>query len=107
MTDHPARARSADGLLLKEHFPFAADREMAEVGLRHMPEMRKSSLENRAFLVRAVRFLRDTGIRQFLDIGTGPPTSPNTYEVAREGHPDVCVVYVDSDRCKSGCAHAG
>jgi hypothetical protein len=77
---------------------FAADREMAEVGLRHMPEMRVSSRENRAFLVRAVRFLRDAGIRQFLDIGTGLPTSPTTHEVAREssGH-GVRVAYVDND----------
>jgi hypothetical protein len=47
--------------------------------------------------VRAVRFLRDNGIRQFLDVGTGLPTSPNTYEVARAGHPDARVVYVDND----------
>jgi SAM-dependent methyltransferase len=59
--------------------------------------MRVSSLENRAFLVRAVRFLRDAGIRQFLDIGTGLPTSPNTYEVAQEGNSDARVVYVDND----------
>jgi hypothetical protein len=47
--------------------------------------------------VRAVRFLRDNGIRQFLDVGTGLPTSPNTYEVAQAGHPDARVVYVDND----------
>jgi SAM-dependent methyltransferase len=70
---------------------------MAEVGLKLMPEMRISSLENRGFLVRAVRLLRDAGIRQFLDVGAGLPTSPNTHEVAREGHPDARVVYVDND----------
>jgi hypothetical protein len=59
--------------------------------------MRISSLENRAFLVRAVGFLRDLGIRQFLDVGTGLPTSPNTYEVAQDGQPDARVVYVDND----------
>jgi hypothetical protein len=79
---HPARVYD---YMLGGQDHFAADREMAEVGLRHMPEMRVSSLENRAFLVRAVRFLRDAGIRQFLDIGTGLPTSPTTHEVAREG----------------------
>jgi SAM-dependent methyltransferase len=91
---HPARVYD---YILGGKDNFAADREMAEVGLRHMPEMRVSSLENRAFLVRAIRFLRDAGIRQFLDIGTGLPTSPNTYEVAQQGHPDARVVYVDSD----------
>ena len=41
--------------------------------------------------------LRDAGIRQFLDIGTGLPTRPNTHETAQEGHPDARVVYVDND----------
>jgi hypothetical protein len=95
-TDIPHPARVYDYMLGGKD-NFAADREMAEVGLRHMPEMRVSSLENRAFLVRAVRFLRDIGVRQFLDIGTGLPTSPNTYEVAQDGHPDTRVVYVDND----------
>ena len=91
---HPARVYD---YMLGGKDNFAADREMAEVGLRHMPEMRISSLENRAFLVRAVGFLRDLGIRQFLDVGTGLPTSPNTYEVAQQGQPDARVVYVDND----------
>jgi len=91
---HPARVYD---YILGGKDNFAADREMAEVGLRHMPEMRVSSLENRDFLVRAIQFLRDAGIRQFLDIGTGLPTSPNTYEVAQQGHPDARVVYVDND----------
>ena len=94
--DIPHPARVYDYMLGgKDH--FAADREMAEVGLRHMPEMRVSSRENRAFLVRAVRFLRDAGIRQFLDIGTGLPTSPITHEVARESGLGARVVYVDND----------
>ena len=91
---HPARVYD---YILGGTDNFAADREMAEIGLKHMPEMRVSSLENRAFLVRAVRFLSDAGIRQFLDIGSGLPTSPNTYEVAQQGHPDARVVYVDTD----------
>ena len=95
-TDIPHPARVYDYMLGGKD-NFAADREMAEVGLRHMPEMRVSSQENRAFLVRAVRFLRDAGIRQFLDIGTGLPTSPNTYEVAQQGAPEARVVYVDND----------
>ena len=94
--DIPHPARVYDYMLGgKNH--FAADREMAQVGLRHMPEMRVSSLENRAFLVRAVRFLRDAGIRQFLDVGAGLPTSPNTHEVAREGNPAARVAYVDNN----------
>ncbi|HTU72575.1 MAG TPA: SAM-dependent methyltransferase [Trebonia sp.] len=94
--DIPHPARVYDYMLGgKDNFP--ADREMAQVGLRQMPEMRVSSLENRAFLVRAVRFLRDAGIRQFLDIGAGLPTSPSTHEIGREGVPGARVVYVDND----------
>jgi SAM-dependent methyltransferase len=95
-TDIPHPARVYDYMLGGKD-NFAADREMAEVGLKLMPEMRESSRANRDFLVRAVRFLRDQGIRQFLDIGTGLPTSPNTHEIAQEGHPDARVVYVDND----------
>ena len=62
-----------------------------------VPEMRDSSRANRDFLVRAVAFARDAGIRQFLDIGTGLPTRPNTHETAQDGHPDALVVYVDND----------
>jgi hypothetical protein len=95
-TDIPHPARVYD-FILGGKDNFAADREMAEVGLKLMPEMRDSSRGNRDFLVRAVRFMRDAGIRQFLDIGTGLPTSPNTSEVAQEGHPESRVVYVDND----------
>lgn len=95
-TDIPHPARVYDYMLGGKD-NFAADREMAEVGLKVMPEMRDSSRANRDFLVRTVRFLRDAGIRQFLDIGTGLPTSPNTHEIARDGHPDARVVYVDND----------
>ncbi|HLJ98946.1 MAG TPA: SAM-dependent methyltransferase [Streptosporangiaceae bacterium] len=76
---------------------FAADREAAEMSLRISPEILDSARANREFLVRAVRFVRDSGIRQFLDIGAGLPTSPNTYEVAQYEHPDARVVYVDND----------
>lgn len=46
-------------------------------------------------------------IRQFLDIGTGIPSAGNLHEVAGQVAPDARVVYVDNDRCKSGCAHIG
>src|SRR5918994_1846048 len=46
---------------------------------------------------RAARFLTEHGVRQFLDIGTGIPTSPNLHEVAQEVAADARVVYVDRD----------
>jgi SAM-dependent methyltransferase len=95
-TDIPHPARVYDYMLGGKD-NFAADRETAERSLQLVPEMLDSSRGNRDFLVRAVEFLRDEGIRQFLDIGTGLPTSPNTHETAQEGHPDARVVYVDND----------
>lgn len=53
---------------------------------------------NRRFLGRAVRYLvKEEGIRQFLDIGTGLPSANNTHEVAQAAAPDARVVYVDND----------
>ena len=93
-TDMPHPARVYNYLLGgKDH--FAADRDAAEMSLSVMPEIRDSALGNRRFLARAVRFLSgEAGIRQFLDIGTGLPASPNTHELAEPGSQ---VVYVDND----------
>ena len=76
---------------------FAADRAAAEQVLNVMPEILDTVRGNRQFLVRAVRFLRDAGIRQFIDIGSGLPSSPNVHEVAQAGDTGARVVYVDSD----------
>ena len=84
---------------------FAADRAAAEQVIQVMPEILDTVRGNRQFLVRTVRFLRDAGIRQFIDIGSGLPSSPNVHEVAQAGHTGARVVYVDNDRSKSGCAH--
>ena len=37
------------------------------------------------------------GISQFLDIGTGIPTSPNVHEIAQDVEPAARIVYVDND----------
>jgi len=76
---------------------FAADREHAERALELVPYMRVYARGNRAFLVRAVQYLSDTGIRQFLDVGAGLPTSPNVHDVAQRADPRARVVYVDND----------
>jgi S-adenosyl methyltransferase len=77
---------------------FAADRETAEMGLAAWQSGRLAARENRAFLGRAVRFLAgEAGIRQFLDIGTGLPTTNNVHEVAQAVAPSSHVVYADND----------
>lgn len=62
-----------------------------------LPGVRIMAQANRAMLHRAVRFLLDQGVRQFLDLGSGIPTLGNVHEVAQRGSSDVRVVYVDID----------
>ncbi|MEH1128544.1 SAM-dependent methyltransferase [Micromonospora sp. CPCC 206061] len=76
---------------------FAADREAAEKVIGSMPLVPFIARANREFLGRAVRFLIDQGVRQFLDIGSGMPTQGNVHQAAQEADPDASVVYVDID----------
>jgi S-adenosyl methyltransferase len=92
---HPARVYDY-WLGGKDNFP--ADRALGEMMIQAIPNMRGLAAANRAFLRRAVRYLAaEAGVRQFLDIGTGIPTSPNVHEVAQEAAPGTRVVYVDND----------
>jgi S-adenosyl methyltransferase len=80
----------------KDHWRI--DREAAEQVLAVAPEVRGIARANRAFLHRAVRFLAaEEGITQFLDIGTGIPTSPNVHETAARCAEGTRVVYADND----------
>ena len=77
---------------------FKADREAAELMIQQYPDIVTGVRKNRAFLGRAVHYLAaEAGIRQFLDIGTGLPSSNNTHEVAQRAAPDARIVYVDND----------
>lgn len=77
---------------------YQVDREACEELLRMAPSTRELSLVNRAFLVRAVRYLaQECGVRRFLDHGSGLPTSPNVHEVAQAVDPSCEVVYIDND----------
>ncbi|MFG2432939.1 SAM-dependent methyltransferase [Streptomyces sp. NPDC048590] len=96
-TDVPHSARVWNYLLGgKDNYP--ADAEAGEMILRAFPDIARIARDQRAFLVRAVRFLTaEAGIRQFLDIGTGLPTADNTHEVAQRTAPECRIVYVDND----------
>jgi hypothetical protein len=93
-TPHPAR-RYNYWLGGKDN--FAADRASGDAIEAAMPGIRLMALENRMFLGRAVKFLAEQGIDQYLDIGTGIPAPGNTYETAQAVLPSARVVYVDND----------
>ncbi|MFE3204324.1 SAM-dependent methyltransferase [Embleya sp. NPDC055664] len=77
---------------------YLADREAAEEALKVWPGLWTSMRVNRAVMRRMAHWLTaEAGIRQFLDIGTGIPTSPNLHEVVQETAPESRVVYVDND----------
>ncbi len=96
-TDQPHSARMYDYLLGgKDH--YAVDGQAAEKALASFPLLRTAARENRKFLGRAVRHLvREAGIRQFIDLGSGLPTAENVHQVAQAEDPEARVVYVDND----------
>jgi SAM-dependent methyltransferase len=76
---------------------FAADRELGDRLLVLLPLVGQVAGENRQFLSRAVTWAANQGISQFLDLGCGLPTAPNTHESAQAINEDARVVYVDND----------
>ncbi|WP_442874350.1 SAM-dependent methyltransferase [Amycolatopsis sp. NBC_00438] len=92
----PSMARTYDFMLGGRH-NFAVDRAVGAQIEHVMPGLREAARVNRAFLGRAVRFMVDHGIRQFLDVGSGIPTVANVHEVAQACDPECRVVYVDRD----------
>jgi hypothetical protein len=95
-TSVPSMARTYDYMLGGGH-NFAVDREVGAQISKAMPGLGHAARVNRAFLGRAVRYMTDNGIRQFLDIGSGIPTVSNVHEVAQDAYPECRVVYVDRD----------
>ena len=92
----PSTARMYDFYLGGSH-NFAADRRLAEEALKAWPETPYMCRANRAFLRRAVTFLAEQGVDQFLDLGSGIPTAGNVHEIAQAVRPEARTVYVDSD----------
>ena len=89
---------------------FRVDREAADRAYTAWPGglagVRADALAHRALLGRVVRNLvRNAGIRQFLDIGTGIPKENNVHEVAQREAPEARVVYVDNDPIVLAHAH--
>jgi hypothetical protein len=103
-SSRPSSARIYDALLGGSH-NFEADREAAKRLLAMIPAAGEMARANRAFLHRAVEFMLDAGVRQFLDIGSGIPTVGNVHEIAQRRVPEARVAYIDIDPV--AVAHAG
>jgi len=92
----PSVARVYDYLLGGKD-NFAADREMGDRLVGVFPPAADIVPENRQFLARAVTWVANQGVGQFIDLGCGMPTTPNTHETAQSIAPDARVAYVDND----------
>ncbi|MFJ4895912.1 SAM-dependent methyltransferase [Streptomyces sp. NPDC088788] len=92
---HPARVYDVF-LGGKDNYPV--DRNAAAAALAANPRGYLDVRHNRDFLRRAVTSLTaESGVKQFLDIGTGLPTQENVHQIAQGITPDARVVYVDND----------
>jgi SAM-dependent methyltransferase len=87
---------------------YPADRVAGEAVRRQQPDISVLAVENKQFLTRAVTYVARQGVRQFLDVGSGLPTSPvpgegapprwlATHEAARAIAPGALVAYLDHD----------
>ena len=77
---------------------YQVDRDLGDQIAAQYPIIVDIARGDRAVLNRAVRYLAgEAGVSQFLDIGTGLPTTNNTHEVAQEVNPEARIVYVDYD----------
>lgn len=92
--EHPNSARMYD-YYLGGSAHFEVDRQAAEAGVAAMPHARDYARANRSFLARAVGYLVESGIDQFLDLGSGIPTVGNVHEIAHRHDPYARIAYVD------------
>ena len=90
----PSTARMYDYVLGGGH-NLEADRILVDKMLAVQPEIRRFAIMNRSFLRRAVLYMVEQGVRQFLDLGSGIPTVGNVHEIAQQVAPESRVVYVD------------
>ncbi|MFC4048147.1 SAM-dependent methyltransferase [Actinomadura syzygii] len=94
--DRPGTARVHDYLLGGKD-NYAADRELAHEVLAVLPQAGDAVRAAREFLARAVRVLAARGVRQYLDLGCGLPTSEALHRIAARHATGARVVYVDDD----------
>jgi hypothetical protein len=74
-----------------------ADQVLADQIMVCAPQLPYGVRAHRSFLGRVVRHLVASGVRQFVDLGSGVPAAGNVHEIAQAIDPECRVVYVDID----------
>jgi SAM-dependent methyltransferase len=93
----PSIARIYDGFLGGSNF-YEVDRVVMDKIRQAVPEAVHIAQGNRGFHNRALRMLAgQTKIRQFVDCGSGLPTTENTHQIVQRIDKDTTVVYLDND----------
>lgn len=91
----PSVARMSD-YMLGGSANFAVDRDAVDELSEFVPDRACFIQAARSFLARAVQHLvREEGIDQFLDLGSGIPTVGNVHETAQRYAPHARVAYVE------------
>ncbi|RJQ73671.1 hypothetical protein D5S17_23870 [Pseudonocardiaceae bacterium YIM PH 21723] len=92
----PSQARVIDYLLGGAH-NFSADRAFTQELLQILPQMRLVIHNSRTFQRRAVEYLLDRGIRQFVVVAGGIPSQATVWEWVHRIDRLAKVAYVESD----------
>lgn len=96
-TNKASVARAYD-FLLGGKDNFAADRAFANELTNNDPQIATTAKLNKVFGTRAVDYIVNQKVSQFLDLGSGIPTSPpSVHDTARRIDFNAKVVYVDND----------
>ncbi|HEX3713233.1 MAG TPA: SAM-dependent methyltransferase [Trebonia sp.] len=95
-TSTPNLARACD-YMLGGGASFAADRALALRLEGLYPGIRDMLFSSRSYVADAVARVARSGTAQFLDLGSGLPTTPAVHETARAFQPGARVAYVDRD----------
>ncbi|HVV22843.1 MAG TPA: SAM-dependent methyltransferase [Pseudonocardiaceae bacterium] len=96
--DRPSAARIYDYFIGGDH-NFAIDQKFAQGLQARIPRIGDYARECRLFMGRAVRQAAEEGHTQFIDIGSGLPTSGSVHEICDQVRPqrDTHVVYIDNE----------
>ncbi|WP_280461063.1 SAM-dependent methyltransferase [Nocardia carnea] len=92
----PSIARVYDYLLGgKDNYPV--DQKIGDHFKVDLPGSVAIAFGNRQALVRGVRDMARSGVKQFIDLGSGLPTADNVHQVAARYTDGAKVVYIDND----------